>query len=55
MTLEQLAELVKRVRDAQRAYFKTRGQAELVTSKELERRLDKEVDKILAAQRGLFG
>lgn len=47
MTVLQLAARVKEVRDAQRAYFRTRDKAVLATSKRLERELDATVDRLL--------
>ena len=47
MTIEELANRVKAVRDAQKAYFATRDKAILATSKRLERELDATVDGVL--------
>jgi K+/H+ antiporter YhaU regulatory subunit KhtT len=45
----ELAKLVKRTRDAQRAYFRTRDRLQLEASKRLERELDEAADEILGA------
>jgi hypothetical protein len=38
--LREIADLAAQVRQAQRQYFKTRDQSDLIASKQLERRLD---------------
>lgn len=43
----EIIKLAKETRDAQKAYFKTRGHTELAQSKQLERRLDKAIDEYL--------
>lgn len=47
MTAVELAEKVKAVRDAQKAYFAARDGYKLRESKRLEKELDKAVDVIL--------
>jgi hypothetical protein len=49
MTAAELAGKVKAVRDAQKAYFKTRDKAALALSKRLEKDLDGIVDEILGS------
>jgi predicted alpha/beta hydrolase family esterase len=46
-TAIQLAQLVKEMRDAQKAYFKAHTQSALTQAKALERRVDQAVDGIL--------
>lgn len=41
MTHEQFAELVRAMREAQKAYFKTKYRDDLIASKKLEERVDK--------------
>lgn len=47
MTVIELAERVKAMREAQTGYFKTRDRVLLARSKSLERSIDATVDKIL--------
>ena len=47
MTPDEIIKLAKETRDAQKAYFKTRGYTELDKSKKLERQLDKAIDEYL--------
>ena len=47
-TVKQLAELVQKMRDAQKAYFKAHMQSALSQAKTLERRVDHVVAGILA-------
>lgn len=47
MTSDEIINLAKEMRAAQKAYFKTRGYAELDQSKKLEKRLDKAIDEYL--------
>ena len=54
MTLDELARLVRQMRDAQRAYFRERSPQALSVSKELERRIDRAVANILDTQPRLF-
>jgi hypothetical protein len=54
MTVEQLAELVRDMRRAQRAYFKDRTQGALEDSKRLEKAVDAAVREALE-QPTLFG
>jgi len=53
-TLMQLAELVQKMRSAQKAYFKTRSAESLEESKRLEREVDLEVAMIKDKQDRLF-
>lgn len=46
-TVIQLAQLVKEMRVAQKAYFKAHTQSALTQAKALERRVDQAVDGIL--------
>lgn len=57
MTPDEIIKLAKETRDAQKAYFKTRGYTELDKSKKLEKRLDKAIDEYLTPnpQIDLFG
>lgn len=41
---QRVLDLVRRMRDAQRRYFKTRDQAVLIESKGLEREVDRALD-----------
>ena len=52
--LTNLAELVKEMRNAQKCYFRERSPQWLSTAKELERRVDAEVKKLLDSQKELF-
>lgn len=54
MKVEQLAELVRQMRDAQRNYFSERSPQWLSTAKELERRVDAAVKEVLDSQMKLF-
>jgi hypothetical protein len=54
MTMVELARLVAEVREAQKAYFRTRSAAALESSKAMEKRLDRVVMEILVAPT-LFG
>lgn len=54
MTLKELAELVDRMRVAQRAYFRTRKPDVLEESKRLEREVDEAIKSILNTQPKLF-
>jgi hypothetical protein len=47
MDMTNLVVLVKQMRDAQMAYFKTRGSAHLRESKRLEKELDAVIDVIM--------
>lgn len=47
MTPDEIIKLAKETRDAQKAYFKTRGYTELDKSKQLEKRLDKAIEDYL--------
>jgi hypothetical protein len=56
VTVEELARLVKRMREAQARYFRTRDTAALAESKDLERRIDEAVRGVLSPEPpGLFG
>lgn len=46
--------LVRRMRDAQKAYFKTRNSTALELSKSLEREVDKRIEKMLDPQKELL-
>ncbi len=54
MKLDELALLVRQMRDAQRTYFRERSPQALSTSKELERRIDRVVADVLDKQPKLF-
>ena len=54
MNAKQLAELVKQMREAQKTFFRERSQQWLSLSKELERRVDAEITRILDSQKELF-
>jgi hypothetical protein len=54
MTIVELAQKVKAVRDAQKVYFETRDRGDLATSKRLERALDRAIDVILG-EAAFFG
>lgn len=43
MKLEEFVKQVKKLRDQQKKYFKTRGSDDLIKSKELELKLDKTI------------
>ena len=53
MTVEQLAELVQEMRNAQREYFRTRSGPALDRSKRLEKQVDEALGEVLR-QPGLF-
>lgn len=53
MTVEQLAELVQEMRNAQREYFRTRSGSALDRSKKLEKQVDEALGAVLR-QPGLF-
>jgi hypothetical protein len=53
MKPSEFVDLVRRMRDAQRRYFKTRDRGDLDTSRQLEREVDRAVEAI--QQPGLFG
>jgi arsenate reductase-like glutaredoxin family protein len=55
MTLDELAALVRQMRQAQNEYFRERSPQYLNLSKELERRVDRAVADILDKQGTLFG
>ena len=48
MTTGELADLVRQMRDAQKAYFRTRNTFDLAISKDIERRVDRAVAAVLA-------
>jgi hypothetical protein len=50
MSVIELAELAKRMRDKQKEYFRTRDTGVLEESKELERRFDAVVSQVLDPQ-----
>lgn len=52
--LDELATLVRQMRDAQKTYFRERSPQALNYSKELERRVDKAVSDVLDKQVELF-
>lgn len=54
MTLDELAKLVKEMREKQREYFRTRNASILRESKDLERRVDRAVEEISDKQERLF-
>ena len=54
MNIEEFAKLVKKMRDAQKMYFKTRDSKVLSESKRLEKEVDKAVDLLLNICRPLF-
>ena len=55
MELEQLAQLVLKMLDAQRDYYHTRDVSILARSKTFESQVSKACKKILDKQRTLFG
>lgn len=55
MTEKEIIMLAKEVRDAQKAYFKSRSYNDLEKSKKLESRLDAEIAQYLDPQPRLFG
>ncbi len=50
MELKEFAQLVKSMRENQKEYFKTRRPSAMYASKELERKIDKEIIAILKPQ-----
>ena len=54
MKVDELAELVRQMRDAQKKYFKEREPLALSMARELERRVDKAVTDTLDQQGKLF-
>lgn len=54
MKLADFAYLVAAMREAQRDYFETRDRESLSRSKELERRVDQECQRIKSDQKELF-
>lgn len=54
LTFEQFVELVKEMRHQQRRYFALRKPETLERSKELEREVDKAIEKIEDKQMSLF-
>jgi hypothetical protein len=55
MTTPELAHLVKRMRDVQRAYFKgDKSSVTLGTARKLEREVDKALAEVLGGQPSLF-
>lgn len=50
VTIENLAELVRLMRDTQKAYFKTRDTNALNESKALERQVDAAIARVLSKQ-----
>lgn len=55
MTVQELAELVEKMRNAQREFFRTRSASALQVSKRLEKQVDNACQAILTPQRTLFG
>lgn len=55
MTIQQLAELVKRMRDHQSAYFQSRDKRDLHRAKDLEHQVDAAVIRVLDTRARLFG
>lgn len=55
LTFEEFVELVKEMRHQQRRYFALRKPETLERSKELEREVDKAIEKIEDKQMSLFG
>ena len=53
MTDAEIIDLVRQMRAAQKAYFKTRNLEHLTTSKRLEREIDKELTERAAGQERL--
>lgn len=52
--MKEFIELVREMRNAQKEYFKTRSKDVLNRSKELERKVDAELQSINNAQQTLF-
>lgn len=46
MLADEFMDLVRRMRDAQRAWFKNHDRIDLIASKELEREVDRELKRI---------
>lgn len=46
MNARQFFNLVSRLREAQKRYFKTRSSADLQSSKQLEKELDAEIERV---------
>jgi hypothetical protein len=53
-TMKEFIELVREMRNAQKEYFKTRTKDALNRSKELERKVDAELQSINNTQQTLF-
>jgi hypothetical protein len=53
-TMKEFIELVREMRNAQRAYFRTRSKDALNRSKELERKVDNYLQSINNTQQTLF-
>lgn len=53
-TMKEFVELVREMRAAQKEYFKTRSKDVLSRSKELERKVDAELQSINNTQQKLF-
>jgi hypothetical protein len=53
-TMKEFIELVREMRNAQKEYFKTRSKDVLNRSKELERKVDAELQSINNTQQTLF-
>lgn len=53
-TLNELARLVSEMRNSQKAYFMSRSESSLETSKRLERQVDRVCFEILNGQKELF-
>lgn len=49
MTIQEFAELVEKMRVAQKLYFKTKAKEALIESKRLEKLVDTEIIRIQAA------
>ena len=54
MTEKEIIKLAKEMRDTQKSYFKTRSSTDLQRSRQLERRLDAEIEAYLDPQPTLF-
>jgi hypothetical protein len=55
MTVQQLAELGKRMRKFQEAYFRVRNKSDLVQAKRLEHEFDSACNRVLDTRPKLFG
>lgn len=55
MNAREIAELVKRMRDAQKAFFAHRDRRDLGRAQQLEREVDTRVEEILHPKPSLFG